>query len=1250
MNFRFILAIVIIYVSSINVFSQAINTQFDDSTKYRIGITSGSFIPDKAIQESFQTESLDKFNNKYFKVIQFYQIPSDQERLDWANQGLVLTDYLPGNAYYAVIDAGFNLTSIQNYIRAFLPVSNLFKMESALYFNGISDNLTSESGKAKITVSYYASLSPSEVIADFELKGYVIEEHRKDSRQFDVMINISDLTNIVQIPYIQFVGLKEDPILEGEDHNNSTGRSNFLNTGFNGLNFNGNGVVIGIGEGGTVGTLIDGWGRLNEMVTGSPSSHKIGVMRYAAGAGNTDPSNRNNAMGATLLSVPGSPDYSALYTSHNLRYTNHSYGWSVAGGYDQTARDHDLRIATHPLHLVIYSAGNSGTSTGFAPYSFAGWSNITGMPKQNKNHFAIGALNPSDQLTGFSSRGPMYDGRVIPQVAIEGSGGTSNAAPKVTGLLAILNQIYKSKNGGAESPSSLLRAILMNSADDMDNPGPDYRSGYGRPNMRRAYSIINNNQILTGSVSTGNSNAHQIVVPPNTKQVRVMIGWPDVAASVNANPALVNNLNLVATAPNATTFNPWILNHVPSVANISAPATRGVDNLNNIEQVTVDNPVSGNWTFNVSGANVPFGPQSYHLNYEFLMDELHMAFPLENHKFISGDTYFLRWDSYGSTSPFNLSYELNNDGNWINITTGFDANSRVFTWLAPFVSGGINTIRFRVQRDSQTSTSGVNQIGAVPVGFRVFSVCNNDVTLKWSPVLGATGYKVYKLGAQNMEEVTSGITFNGNSATLTGQSSTASEYYSMSAVTGSNEGPRTLAIEKIPGNFMCGGKSWTGILSSDWFTAGNWSPSSIPLSSEHVIIPAAPFNQPLIAATGAVAGRILIESGASLTMSSTTAFTLSISDDWINNGTFNRGIGTVDFIGTGNYQEIGGSSTSAFNILKVTKGAQSRILEATSLITLNGATNPMNLTSGTFRLSSPSTITPFTNSSGANLTSAKGLWNNGGIINTGNFSFNIDAGLLRVSAGIVNIGTTSGNTITYLNNGRLIMEGGSLNIAGGFSPNSNTSSGTFTQTGGIITLNTAGSTSTTRAPFEINPGVTFTMTGGTLIIRRASSNSVDYLNQSTTNNVTGGVIQIGDASTPAGQIIRINSTVPIYHLLVNSTNSPTAQIITNSLTVKNNITISGGILNSNGQNITLGGEWINNGNYTHNNSTVTFNGITEQNIGGSSSTTFNNLIIDGLDVKFRTTAIPSQTIINGDITINTGKLLTVPLGQTVITN
>ncbi len=769
-----------------------------DSSKKPIRLVSGDYYPEIVLVTEAQNAQKDVFDGQYFKLIQFIQIPGDMQRKSWADDGLYLVDYLHDDTYFAVIDQNFDLNRLASDIITIIDVADIFKKEAGF------DLQKNRKTTNKFVASYYATLDAQKVVSDLRSRGVDIENQRDYSRQLDIIIKPAQLDEIIALPYIQFIGPElPEPELEAY-YKNSTGRANYLNSGYNGLTYNGDGVVIAIGEGNTVGNHIDFRGRLTELSSGSPGSHKIGSMRNAGGGGNLDPTEMNNAAGATLLSVGGGPDYAALYASHNLRFTNHSYGYGVGGGYNSATRNHDLRTASHPYHIVSYSSGNVGGDTGYAPYNgFSGWANVTGAVKQNKNHFAIRNLGGDDTILTWGSKGPAYDGRILPQLTIEGWEGTSYASPKVVGLMAVLAQVYKAKNGAAEAPANLLRAVLMNTADDMDDPGPDFKTGYGRPNARRAYNVLNNSQFISSTISNGITNTHTIIVPPNTKQVRVMLMWPDVAASVNADPAIVNNLNLLVTDPPGTTsYNPWVLDHTPNPINLDLPATRQVDNLNTMEQVTVDNPASGSWTVKVNGASVPLGPQSYYIVYEFLMDELHMGFPLKDVRLKAGDSYYLKWDSYGGSGTFTLTYQLDG-GSWVNIVSGHDASSRSYEWATPAVITGIHTVKVRVQRGVLTATSDINYIGDVPQNFTLDWACADTVKLSWGAVNGATSYKVYRLGLKYMQEVTTSITFDGTSAIISGLSTTEDEYFAVSAVTGANEGLRTNALTKTVGDYNC---------------------------------------------------------------------------------------------------------------------------------------------------------------------------------------------------------------------------------------------------------------------------------------------------------------------------------------------------------------------------------------------------------------------------------------------------------------
>ena len=56
---------------------------------------------------------------------------------------------------------------------------------------------------------------------------------------------------------------------------------------------------------------------------------------------------------------------------------------------------------------------------------------------------------------------------------------------------------------------------------------------------------------------------------------------------------------------------PWVLNSTPNSSSLSLPATTGFDHLNNMEQVTIYNPLNDSYQIEVSGFNIPFGPAPF---------------------------------------------------------------------------------------------------------------------------------------------------------------------------------------------------------------------------------------------------------------------------------------------------------------------------------------------------------------------------------------------------------------------------------------------------------------------------------------------------------------------------------------------------------------------------------------------------------------------------------------------------------------
>lgn len=82
---------------------------------------------------------------------------------------------------------------------------------------------------------------------------------------------------------------------------------------------------------------------------------------------------------------------------------------------------------------------------------------------------------------------------------------------------------------------------------------------------------------------------------------------------------------------------------------------------------------------------------------------------------------------------------------------------------------------------------------------------------------------------------------------------------------------RLLIVFFLITNGILAQKTWTGTTSTTWNTSTNWSPNGVPGSTDNVVIPSAPANQPVInGTTSPVCNNLTVNSGATLTISATS--------------------------------------------------------------------------------------------------------------------------------------------------------------------------------------------------------------------------------------------------------------------------------------------------------------------------------------------------------------------------------------------
>ena len=213
--------------------------------------------------------------------------------------------------------------------------------------------------------------------------------------------------------------------------------------------------------------------------------------------------------------------------------------------------------------------------------------NITGGHKQGKNVAAAANITFLDAIAPSSSRGPAADGRIKPDIASVGTNvystidphtygyktGTSMAAPGAAGFFAVLHNAYDMiQNDTADG--GLLKAIGMNTADDLGNIGPDFIFGYGRINARRALRCITDTNFFVGTASTNDTLSYIINLPTGAKDFRAMLYWTDTEGSTFASKALVNNLDFeVVDESQGSSFQPWVLNPAPNGTTLNYLAT-----------------------------------------------------------------------------------------------------------------------------------------------------------------------------------------------------------------------------------------------------------------------------------------------------------------------------------------------------------------------------------------------------------------------------------------------------------------------------------------------------------------------------------------------------------------------------------------------------------------------------------------------------------------------------------------------------
>ena len=354
------------------------------------------------------------------------------------------------------------------------------------------------------------------------------------------------------------------------------------------------------------------------------------------------------------------------------------YGPEAVGYYVWGAVDADDYMWTNQNFLAVFAAGNYGSDTNGDGVVDPGSVNPPGTAKNvlcvgaaenwrsfgGRSTLTYGGKWPSDYpadpiasdkisqttapqgLCAFSSRGPTLDGRFKPDIVAPGTdivsvrsratsdtgwgvvaantnylymGGTSMATPLASGALALVRQWLVDRQGIAEPPAALMKALLINGARDM-TPGqygtgatqeitarPDRSQGFGHVDLFNALSPGDGNFLVfatnTIPATYADFTTNLVIGATNAGTYVLTLAWQDYPGEPVAETELVNDLDLTVTSPSGTVCYPNNL------------ATN--DRLNNVEFLEFTAAETGTYTVKVHGENIawadPHGGQPFAL-------------------------------------------------------------------------------------------------------------------------------------------------------------------------------------------------------------------------------------------------------------------------------------------------------------------------------------------------------------------------------------------------------------------------------------------------------------------------------------------------------------------------------------------------------------------------------------------------------------------------------------------------------------
>jgi hypothetical protein len=254
-----------------------------------------------------------------------------------------------------------------------------------------------------------------------------------------------------------------------------------------------------------------------------------------------------------------------------------------------------------------------------------------------KNIITVGAINLPNKNTNnqykldsntivkssYSSVGPRKDGAIKPDLVTVGTGvvhaastnnsaynsgqGTSYSAPKVTGAIGALTHLQRklTNNDNFYFEADQIKGLLLHTTIDAGPyPGPDNKYGWGALDAKHAAEVLveveNGTAFFEKNEKTQGIDVIKTVSARANEPLKATLTWIDppftnISESprdllTDQSPRLINDLDIriIDTETNEIYY-PWKLD----INNVTGPAIKGDNKVDNVEQILIETPIVG---------------------------------------------------------------------------------------------------------------------------------------------------------------------------------------------------------------------------------------------------------------------------------------------------------------------------------------------------------------------------------------------------------------------------------------------------------------------------------------------------------------------------------------------------------------------------------------------------------------------------------------------------------------------------------